>query len=78
MNTRAGFEDQLLTCIDCCADFVWPTDEQEFYRQKGYAPPEGCGRCCGGRGRSSRTAESRKAACGEPAKRADSASRAEN
>ena len=44
MNTRVGFEDQLLICTDCCADFVWPTDEQEFYRQKGYAPPEGCGR----------------------------------
>lgn len=44
--TAAEGEDQTLTCVDCESEFVFTTDEQEFFRQKElHSPPKRCKPC---------------------------------
>lgn len=40
------FEDKVLTCKDCGAEFVFSASEQEFYAQKGFTNEPGrCPQC---------------------------------
>jgi len=40
------FTDQLLSCVDCNAQFTFTTGEQEFYAQKGFQnKPNRCPDC---------------------------------
>jgi len=40
------FEDKVLTCKDCGAEFVFTASEQEFYAQKGFTNEPGrCPSC---------------------------------
>jgi CxxC-x17-CxxC domain-containing protein len=40
------FEDRLLTCEDCGAQFVFSAKEQAYYKEKGFAhPPKRCRQC---------------------------------
>ena len=45
MSTRADFEEQLLTCVDCGQDFVWTAAEQALYWAQGFQPPKRCQAC---------------------------------
>jgi len=38
-------EDQVLTCRDCGAEFVFTTGEQEFFAERGFTPPTRCPAC---------------------------------
>ena len=37
--------DQVLVCASCGTEFNFPAAEQEFYAQKGFAPPKRCKPC---------------------------------
>ena len=40
------FQDKILKCIDCGADFVFTAGEQEYYAQKGFTnEPRRCPSC---------------------------------
>lgn len=40
------FQDKILTCCDCGAEFVFSASEQEFYAEKGFAnEPKRCPAC---------------------------------
>jgi DNA-directed RNA polymerase subunit RPC12/RpoP len=39
------FEDIMLTCVECGAEFVWEAGEQEFYYSKGLQKPKRCPEC---------------------------------
>jgi CxxC-x17-CxxC domain-containing protein len=40
------YSDQLLTCVDCGAEFTFTAGEQEFYAQKGFQnKPNRCPDC---------------------------------
>ena len=40
------YTDQLLTCVDCGAEFTFTSGEQEFYAQKGFQnKPNRCPDC---------------------------------
>ena len=41
------FQDRILACVDCGAEFVWTAGEQEFYKQKGIEAPRYCLICRG-------------------------------
>lgn len=42
------FQDKILTCRDCGAQFTFTAGEQEFYQQKGFQhPPSRCPECRG-------------------------------
>lgn len=38
-------KDETITCTDCGHDFVWTTNEQEFYAEKGFSKPMRCKDC---------------------------------
>jgi len=45
-NNSGAFEDSLLHCIDCSAEFVWTAGEQAFFAEKGLQnPPKRCKPC---------------------------------
>jgi CxxC-x17-CxxC domain-containing protein len=37
--------DSILVCASCGTEFNFPAAEQEFYQQKGFAPPKRCKPC---------------------------------
>jgi len=40
------YQDKILICRDCGAEFVWSAGEQEFFAQKGFdKPPTRCPEC---------------------------------
>ncbi|MCX7806782.1 MAG: zinc-ribbon domain-containing protein, partial [Planctomycetota bacterium] len=40
------FEDRLLTCEDCGAQFLFSAKEQAYYRERGFQhPPKRCRQC---------------------------------
>lgn len=40
------FTEQVITCVDCGAQFPFTVSEQEFYQEKGFAnPPKRCKTC---------------------------------
>lgn len=39
------YEDQLITCADCRAEFLWDAGEQYYYAKRGYSPPKRCAEC---------------------------------
>src|SRR5438270_2755983 len=42
----AGFQDRILTCIDCSTDFVFTAGEQQFYHDKNFTnEPRRCKPC---------------------------------
>lgn len=61
-NTTRGFfpmfEDKVLVCKDCGAEFVFTAGEQEFYAEKGFRnEPVRCKACRGSRKAASRGSE---------------------
>ncbi len=34
-----------LTCRQCGKEFLFPASEQEFYKEKGFTPPQRCRPC---------------------------------
>lgn len=52
-----NFEDQNLPCSDCGVTFVFTSEEQEFYAQKGFSTPKRCGACRAARKQQSRRPE---------------------
>jgi hypothetical protein len=38
-------EDTSLQCSDCGRDFLWTSDEQAFYFERGLAAPKRCDAC---------------------------------
>src|SRR3954466_7184581 len=46
MDDYGSFEDQVVQCRDCGAEFVFSAGEQAFFEQKGFAaPPKRCKSC---------------------------------
>jgi CxxC-x17-CxxC domain-containing protein len=44
------FQDRILTCVDCAADFVWTAGEQQFFADKNFKnEPKRCKSCKGKR-----------------------------
>jgi CxxC-x17-CxxC domain-containing protein len=40
------FQDRILRCVDCDADFVWTAGEQHFYAEKNFKnEPKRCREC---------------------------------
>src|SRR6186713_3374243 len=40
------FQDRILTCVDCGAEFVWTAGEQQFYADKNFKnEPKRCKDC---------------------------------
>ena len=39
------YEDQLITCADCRAEFLWDEGEQYYYAKRNYSPPKRCAEC---------------------------------
>ena len=39
------YQDIELTCEDCGCTFVFSSEEQQFYAEKGFASPKRCGAC---------------------------------
>ena len=38
-------QDQMLTCADCRKEFPFSASEQDFFSEKGFAPPKRCKEC---------------------------------
>ena len=46
VSTATKFEEKILKCKDCGADFIFSTDEQEFYADRNYSgEPKRCKSC---------------------------------
>jgi CxxC-x17-CxxC domain-containing protein len=44
------FQDRILTCVDCGAEFVWTAGEQQFFADKNFKnEPKRCKACKGKR-----------------------------
>ncbi|MDD3593504.1 MAG: zinc-ribbon domain containing protein [Candidatus Gastranaerophilales bacterium] len=39
------YQDIELTCSDCGCKFIFSSEEQEFYAEKGFATPKRCAAC---------------------------------
>lgn len=39
------FEDKTLTCKKCGKEWVWPAQEQKFFKEKGFFRPSMCKEC---------------------------------
>ncbi|MCC6446482.1 MAG: zinc-ribbon domain-containing protein [Armatimonadetes bacterium] len=50
-------EDQVLTCRDCGAEYVFTSGEQEFFAEREFTPPTRCPACRRAR-KASRSADS--------------------
>ena len=37
--------EQRLTCADCGREFAFSSEEQAFFREKGFNPPKRCREC---------------------------------
>ena len=69
------FEDKILTCRDCGAEFTFTASEQQFYADKGFQnSPSRCPACRSARRASNNSGEGRQmyevvcAECGRPAR----------
>jgi len=40
-----NFQDQQLQCVECGQNFLFSSEDQEFYNQKGYSSPKRCSVC---------------------------------
>ena len=40
-----NYDQIVLQCADCGAEFEFTQEEQEFYGEKGYSQPKRCGSC---------------------------------
>ena len=49
------FQDRILSCVDCGAEFIWTAGEQQFFADKNFKnEPKRCKACKGKRSRDRR------------------------
>ncbi|PIS08925.1 cytochrome C551 [Candidatus Beckwithbacteria bacterium CG10_big_fil_rev_8_21_14_0_10_34_10] len=42
---NSNIKDQALICQECSQTYAWTTDEQEYYKKKGFEKPTHCPIC---------------------------------